>query len=72
MVADGRERVCANCLFFEALQSDEEDDLGGEYGQCRRAPPVLVEPGAMNGVWPVIREDNWCGEHDFDNDPSSL
>jgi hypothetical protein len=37
-----------------------------QQGLCRRAPPVLspINPKAyfIEGVWPTVRDDDWCGE----------
>lgn len=63
MVADNRVQVCATCVFFDRLDGPEP-----RFGLCRRNPPLLVEQGALNGGWPVIEDDDWCGEHDFNND----
>ena len=52
-------------------QSDEQC-VGCEYfrrnghsagaGECRRYPAVVFESKAW-GEWPLVRDDNWCGEY---------
>ena len=37
------------------------------WGQCRRHSPHLSPAGAqktymVEGVWPLVRDDDWCGE----------
>ncbi|HEY7904568.1 MAG: hypothetical protein ACHP7M_08875 [Burkholderiales bacterium] len=36
------------------------------WGQCRRHSPLLnpqnVKTYVVEGVWPVVRDDDWCGE----------
>jgi len=53
---------CMRCDFFEP-----QDDLVGE---CRRMAPRPVaasgldfnDPDAMMALWPVVSQDDWCGE----------
>jgi hypothetical protein len=53
---------CLRCDFFEP-----QDDLVGE---CRRRAPRPVaasgldfnDPDAMMALWPVVSQDDWCGE----------
>ena len=40
-------KTCAACVYF----LDHS---------CRRYPPT---PTAMSSIWPMVREDHWCGEH---------
>lgn len=51
---------CATCRFFDLLTEDGQPD---EYGLCLRNPPQFVEPGCLNGGWPIVQKDQWCGEH---------
>ena len=41
---------CSDCKFFE-----EDDD------SCRAHPPTLLEHN-MEGRWPTVDSDDWCGE----------
>jgi hypothetical protein len=58
-LAETDEPSCATCRFYEAI----EDRFNGEMGRCLRWPPQFVAKGALNGEWPVVRNDKWCGEH---------
>jgi hypothetical protein len=58
---------CVTCQFF-----DRHDARGGEaksqqWGQCRRGPPMLNpvnnKPHMIEGIWPHVRADDWCGEY---------
>ena len=64
--------VCANCRFFKPLSPDEEPDaLSGnptEFGRCVRFPPVFVEEAVLNGDWPIVFNQLWCGEHEHPAD----
>jgi hypothetical protein len=44
--------VCKTCIYFVEKMCD--------VGRCRFNPPVVV-----NG-WPVVMEDDWCGQHKLD------
>jgi len=46
-------------LFFDWIP----ERYDGEYGRCLRGPPQFIEPGALNGGWPVVKKEEWCGEH---------
>ena len=56
---------CGSCRYFDLLIDHEEPD---NYGVCLRNPPQFVEPGALNGGWPVIQSHQWCGEYKSDAD----
>jgi hypothetical protein len=48
--------ACGACRFSQ---------LGGGWlRRCRRFPPVETLPGTRNGVWPVVADNDWCGEFD--------
>jgi hypothetical protein len=56
---------CRTCMFcvmkdpFLREYSQEENRGGKKVGRCRRRAPT------MNG-YPVIYEDDWCGDHKID------
>ena len=67
MSDEQRSRRCENCRFAEAVPSVltfvSYNDPG--WGQCRRRPPVLRDIGDHQmSVFPAIRADDWCGEHE--------
>ena len=45
------------------------------WGQCRRHSahlnPVRVKSYLVEGVWPLVRDDDWCGEWKASN-PASI
>jgi len=51
---------CNNCQFYD------RQDKGSGVGQCRRQAPALSPINAkaymIEGVWPTVRDDDWCGE----------
>jgi hypothetical protein len=56
---------CINCHFFDRHAKGSEAKAGHS-GQCRRCAPALSPINAksymIEGVWPTIRDDDWCGE----------
>ncbi|MEP7330194.1 MAG: hypothetical protein ABI777_13365 [Betaproteobacteria bacterium] len=42
------------------------DTRGVQWGQCRRTAPMLhpivAKSYMIEGVWPHVRDDDWCGE----------
>jgi hypothetical protein len=60
--------ICANCRFFRPLPPDEEQEsISGDptqFGRCLRFPPTFIEEGCLNGEWPIVFNQSWCGEHE--------
>jgi hypothetical protein len=58
---------CQTCQFFDRHDQRTVDGKAAQWGQCRReAPrlsPVNAKPHMIEGVWPHVRGDDWCGEH---------
>jgi hypothetical protein len=55
---------CQTCQYY-----DRKKAAGGSapsWGQCRRSAPQLNPINAksymIEGVWPTVRDDDWCGE----------
>jgi hypothetical protein len=51
---------CVNCQYYD------RQNKGAGVGQCRRSAPSLSPINAkaymIEGVWPTVRDDDWCGE----------
>lgn len=47
---------CETCAHWE--QTDDKS-----YGHCHRYPPTLIQNDDRMAFFPVVRSDNWCGEH---------
>jgi hypothetical protein len=56
---------CLNCQYYDR-QASKADSKGTAWGQCRRTAPSLSPINAkaymIEGVWPTVRDDDWCGE----------
>src|SRR2546421_1854869 len=57
---------CLNCQFYDRRNGRPIDGRAAMWGQCRRHSPHLNPLSAksylVEGVWPLIRDDDWCGE----------
>jgi hypothetical protein len=63
---DGNVEKCVNCQFYDRRSGGPTDGRAAMWGQCRRHSPHLNPLSAksylVEGVWPLIRDDDWCGE----------
>jgi hypothetical protein len=53
--------ACQSCTFFDqhhgaAARSDDA-------GLCRFNPPIPVPEKEEKALWPVVKQDDWCGHH---------
>ena len=57
---------CINCQYYDRRRARPTDGKAPMWGQCRRhAPllnPVTAKSYMVEGVWPLVRDDDWCGE----------
>ena len=57
---------CLDCQFYDRKSARSTDGRSTMWGQCRRHSPLLNpqhDKGYLvEGVWPVVRDDDWCGE----------
>jgi hypothetical protein len=57
---------CLNCQFYDRKNGKPTDGTAPLWGQCRRnAPhlnPMTAKPYVIEGIWPLVRDDDWCGE----------
>ena len=57
---------CVTCQFYDRRNSGSGDGKTTCWGQCRRGAPMLhpvnVKSYMVEGVWPHVRDDDWCGE----------
>jgi hypothetical protein len=60
----GLER-CVTCIYYDRNKASLEAKTGNA-GQCRRSGPSLSpinqKSYMIEGVWPTVRDDDWCGE----------
>ena len=69
---------CDNCKYFRPLTPDDDADemefagdgaSAAEYGRCVRHPPSFFYEGLLNGEFPVIHGETWCGEFKRNDGP---
>jgi len=57
---------CRSCQYFDRNNAVAKDSKSTQWGQCRRGAPSLnplnQKPHMIEGVWPHVRDDDWCGE----------
>jgi hypothetical protein len=57
---------CIACHFYDRQNGSQTDSRGIQWGQCRRTSPMLhpinQKTFMIEGVWPHVRDDDWCGE----------
>jgi hypothetical protein len=63
--SDGVEK-CINCHFYDRQHAKPLDGKAPLWGQCRRHSPrlnpITAKTYVVEGVWPLVRDDDWCGE----------
>jgi len=57
---------CVNCEYYDRRRARPTDGKAPMWGQCRRHSPhlnpVTAKTYVVEGVWPLVRDDDWCGE----------
>ena len=57
---------CVNCQYYDRRHARPTDGKAPMWGQCRRHSPALnpvtAKAYVVEGVWPLVRDDDWCGE----------
>ncbi len=57
---------CIGCHFYDRQNGKQTETRGTQWGQCRRSAPMLhpinQKSYMIEGVWPHVRDDDWCGE----------
>jgi hypothetical protein len=57
---------CVACQYYDRQPAKSNDGKGVMWGQCRRTAPMLhpivAKSYMIEGVWPHVRDDDWCGE----------
>ncbi len=55
---------CVTCMYYDRHKAG--GDKVANAGQCRRSGPALSpinqKSYMIEGVWPTVRDDDWCGE----------
>ena len=63
-------KKCVACQFYDRNDLDTREN-GVRWGKCRRTGPIVHPLSAksylVEGVWPNVRDDDWCGEWALNN-----
>ena len=58
---------CVNCQYYDRHGGNGAGGKASNAGQCRRQAPQLspINPKTylIEGVWPTVRDEDWCGEY---------
>ena len=56
---------CVACQHYDRDDA-QASDKGTRWGKCRRNGPIIHPLSAkaymVEGIWPHVRDDDWCGE----------
>ncbi len=57
---------CITCQYYDRKHANSAASSTQQWGQCRRTAPMLnpanTKSYMIEGIWPTIRDDDWCGE----------
>lgn len=57
---------CLTCQYYDRKSARAADARGLQWGLCRRDAPHLntvnAKAHAIEGIWPTVRDDDWCGQ----------
>jgi hypothetical protein len=57
---------CMTCQYYDRKAAKGAAGSAPSWGQCRRSAPQLNPVNAksymIEGIWPTVRDDDWCGE----------
>ena len=57
---------CISCQYYDRKNAKGAAGSAPSCGQCRRDAPMLNPANSksymIEGVWPTVRDDDWCGE----------
>lgn len=53
-----QKEICLFCRWFR--EWEDAIKAGYDFGECRVNPPVADRE--MNGKWPTVRAEDWCGK----------
>ena len=56
---------CVGCQHYDRNDA-QASDKSARWGKCRRNGPIIHPLSAkaymVEGIWPHVRDDDWCGE----------
>ena len=60
----GKLMLCKTCLYFSSYRGPR-DTNEKDAGQCRWRPPVVITEDGIGPevIWPLVFEDDFCGQY---------
>lgn len=74
MTSESEVRACANCRFWDEVETTGRLGNWRVIGRCRRYPPSIAGPVVNESdvrhatYFPETEADEWCGEHQIDTE----
>lgn len=67
LLLDKPVKLCKFCKYYLPMNYvlDEDIEIQADLGECVRYPPKVIDNDDLNDRFPVVSEENWCGEFDF-------
>jgi len=59
---------CSMCRNYKVTGSVVRLKQDIDKGECRKHTPVVIKDVSFDsewGLWPIVWEDDWCGEFDI-------
>ena len=60
---------CVACQYYDR-DNGQASERGVRWGKCRRSGPMVHPTSAktymVEGIWPSVRDDDWCGQFTAD------
>ena len=60
---------CVACQYYDR-ENGQASERGVRWGKCRRSGPMVHPTAAktylVEGIWPSVRDDDWCGQFNPD------
>ena len=57
---------CVACQYYDRSEANQGENRAVGWGKCRRNVPIVHPVSAkaymVEGIWPHVRDDDWCGE----------
>ena len=58
-----KDQICNTCIYWSPEQGVTKlHGDGASSGSCLRYPPIIVSPLTLDSAWPIVRNNDWCGE----------
>lgn len=56
-------QACESCTYYDQKHSNAGKATAENAGLCRYNPPVTQTSPDAEGLWPVVKKEDWCGHY---------